>query len=65
VDDTQGPTQWMVLRYLGLDGYQKSTDAVVGRSTHDCHYPVVALATIRRMGHVGFPSRTQVGDVKA
>jgi hypothetical protein len=64
VDDTQGLTQWMVLRYLGLDGYRRSTDVVVGRSTHDCHYPAVTLATIRRMGYAGFPSHTQVGDVK-
>jgi hypothetical protein len=54
----------MVLRYLGLDGYRKSTDVVVGRSTRDCHYPAVTLGTIRKMEHVGFPSHTQIGDVK-
>jgi hypothetical protein len=56
------------LRYLGLDGCRNSTDvvvvvAVVGCSTHDRHYPAVALATKCMMGwYAGFPS--QVGDEK-
>jgi hypothetical protein len=54
----------MALRYLGLDGYQRSTDVVVGRSTHDCHYLAVVLATIRRMKYAGFPAHTQAGDEK-
>jgi hypothetical protein len=54
----------MALRYLGLDGYRRSTDVVVGRSTHDCHYLAVVLATTRRMVYGGFPSYTQAGDVK-
>jgi hypothetical protein len=62
VDDTQGLTQWKALRYLGPDGYRRSTDVVV-RSTHDCHYPEVTLATECMTGCVGFPSHTQAGDV--
>lgn len=54
----------MALRYLGLDGYQRSIDVVVGRSTHDCHYLEAVLVTIRRMGRAGFPWHTQAGDVK-
>jgi hypothetical protein len=63
VDDTQGPTQRMALRYLGLDGYRKSTDVVVVGSTHDCHYLAVTLATKCMTKYVGFPSHTQAGDV--
>ena len=53
----------MALRYLGPDGYRRSTDVVVVHSTHDCHYPAVTLATECMMEHVGFPSHTQAGDV--
>lgn len=59
MDDTQGPTQWMALRYLGPDGYRRSTDVVV-RSTHDFRYPVVTLAAKCTTEYVGFPSHTQV-----
>lgn len=62
--DTQGPTQWMVLRYLGPDGYWRSTDVDVVHSTHDCHYLAVNLATKCMTEYVGFPSNTQAGDVK-
>jgi hypothetical protein len=63
VDDTQGPTQWKALRHLGPDGYWRSTDVVVVRSTHDCHYPAVTLAMKCMTEYVGFPSHTQAGDV--
>jgi hypothetical protein len=54
----------MALRYLGPDGYQNNTDVVVVRSTHDCRYPVVALAMRCTMGYVDFPSHTRAGVVK-
>lgn len=63
MDDIQGPTQRMALGYLGLDGYRRSTDVVVVRSTHDCHYLAVTLATKCMTRYVGFPSDTQAGDV--
>ncbi len=53
----------MALMYLGPDGYRRSTDVVVVHSTHDCHYPAVALATKCTMDYVGFPSHTLAGDV--
>jgi hypothetical protein len=63
VDDIQDPTQWMALRYLGPDGYRKSTDVVVVRSTHDCHSPAATLAMKCMTEYVGFPPHTQADDV--